>query len=206
MGLKRIYLDTSKPPNGSLVVSNTNASSAQAITFIEGDTDQLEIWLLKPTATPTASQVFDILDITGYTCRVTVGNPGDSPLPALGTPTPDTNNEFFEGALALTSAEISAFVASTNETRVTLQIRVNDGVSWQTKFMGKVTLLKTLDDNVTAAPAPVDQYYDQVTTDGLFLKKVGPAGEGLILTSPDGSKKVFIHVDDDGNLLEDALQ
>lgn len=194
----------------SLVQSATDATAYTLPALVQGDTVQFEVTLLRRTSSYNAAfgaaAPFSTVTVAGLSLRVAIGNPtaatgSGTPTIFQNTFTLDTNTNKFTGELELGASACSTLLGSATSGTFTLEIEVAESAKYTTVFQGGITLkAELIEGAATNPPVPSTSYYTAPETDATFVKKFGAAGDGFYLVSPDGTKRAFVYLDDDGTL------
>lgn len=204
MALRRLFIDISQPPASALVVSDTNRSPITPLHFTQGDTETIQLCILEPNSTGGLSSPYAKLNLAGYNIRLAIGTPGGTPVALVTSWSVGTPYTSATASLALTSVGLTSLLGSSNEVGAYFQVRLDSGSgTYETKSLARCTLHKSIDDSISTEPDPVEDYYTKNEANARFARRTGEAGEGIILTSPDGASQIVLSVYNDGTFHAD---
>lgn len=166
-----------------LIQATPEAGISSPFAYVTDSALSVKIGIVTPH--PSAATVHCSADLT------LVG--GSNPAKWTGVLSVGTLGSLLTGAVTSATAkiEVQLYDASTGQTTTALQIDVAlraDGLK-----------------PATPPPvAPPDSYVTATQAGATFAKKIGDVGDTLTLTSADGTKRVILYVDNDGNFHADA--
>lgn len=124
---------------------------------------------------------------------------------AAGTSTYNSSTNTLDLTLDLnTGAMVTAMSGQTSITPF-IEFELDDGDGNITAYQAQITVKKEYITGASASPDPLDTYLTANQSDGRFVRKVVPAGEGITFTSPDGTKQFFLYIADDGSIHADQI-
>lgn len=206
MALRRLYIDISQPPGTALVESDKSRNQAPVMHFTQGDVESVQLCLLEPNPSGGLSAPYTKINLNGYAIRLTIGAPGGTPATTVTSWSVASPYTAATANLQLNTVGITSLVGSNAEVNSKLHIRFDPGSgNYETKVLANCVVHRTVDNGVTEEPTPVDGFYTKFETDAKFAAKTMPAGEALILTSPDGLAQVRLYVDNNGDFHADPI-
>ncbi len=197
MALLDLYFDTiSKQlgygPNGPL--------GASLPTLGEEEIISTSFTALKRTSLNAISQ-FEIQVLTGWALRIAVGS-ANNVLAQQNTFTLNEANTKLLGLLNLNTAGISA-LADGSATWFEILLTDSLGANYRKRFDVRVQKGVFVSGSIVTPPG--DIALGTLAADRIYLRKQGRAGEGLILTSEDGTKQGFCYWHNDGSFRGEAI-
>jgi hypothetical protein len=195
--------------DGRFVQSN---KSAQAVSFQSAfHQDNLRLVIhpleVEPSNAPSAGP-FTELDPTGWSVVVKIFKASDgTELAAQNTWTVDGNT--LVGSINLNTVAMSTAVGSSSSLSCIVEFEFQDASGNKLTVGGYqhgiFTVYKELITSGTPANLASETYLTETASRSQFVPKVGAAGEGFYLTSPDGTKTGFIYWGDDGSLKSEPV-
>lgn len=170
--------------------------------LIVGDTVRVQVGLVEEDTTGGPGAL-NRLNVTGYSCKIAIGTEGSTPeTSATLAVISDGSDTIFSGTLPMNTTAVSnLFTASPGATiSKTFELEFSDGTGTQT--IKQVVKLRNelITSSLVDVPAP-EEAISKNEAAALYLKKSeNAAGEGFILVSPDGLKKAYLYLDNNGNL------
>ena len=198
--------------NKKLVVTGAVPGSVAALPpLFQGNSVDLEVTILDPSGLITSD--YSRVDFTGKTLRVAVGQtptgtPGGPAVLAIQTSfTYDSaaNALRYSGNLALNTAAIDAFLGAAASATAYFEVNVVDSGNRSTILQATFNLMAVVDEAATTVPSPVDSYYTAAETDSRYVRKEFAAGDVILMTSADGTKKGLVYWGDDGSFHADPV-
>jgi hypothetical protein len=175
-----------------------------------GQADSIQWTITFVSVNPDAGYAapYSALSATGLALKVAIGSPGQTPLceeDSWAYGAPNGPNEVV-GVLNLdTQAMRDQFTdpqVQYIEPWLEFQLQDADGVI--TPIHQQIFIFRQLlAPGTPPAPGPNQVFYDSSETDALYVKRIGKAGEGFFLQSADGTKSVFVYLDNDGSFHTD---
>lgn len=140
--------------------------------------------------------VYQRLSLNGYALEIVIGAVG-SPLARQNVWTASADGYELTGDLSLVTTEMNAALAGVSQVTTIFEVILSTA---STKYRGQfpITIKKSVSLAGGLNPVVNDTGLGRLEADRLFARKEGKAGEGQILTSPDGTKQGFIYWGDDG--------
>ena len=204
-----LYIDTTAC---ELVTSPTNSNAPEAIIWNQGDIKFFNIYLLQRSSGYPEVNPFALILNAGLTLLVDIGPrdgiPGDPSYTWNYSWTADPTNSYFSGALSLNQTAINELLIGNPSVEAWLQIRFLDGSGNQfTVLQQQIAIVATVGSTQTAAtPAQPLIPISIQQANNLYALKIGNPGDGIILVSPDGTKKIRLSCDNAGAFRADPLQ
>lgn len=206
MGLLKLAIDWQ---NLTLV----NLPGVGSITSIPGLFQSNEKPLRVTVVDPTGNlQIpYSIQDLAGYSMRVSVG---DTPTGSSGGPTPlalqiltwNVAGKYFEGTLLLDTPAVDTFIGVASARQAYFEVNITGGTGVRdTIYQGTFQLKAVVDELTGTVPNPVNKYLTAAECLAMFTKKVGLAGETIVLKSPDGNKNRELGCNNDGSGMDDLF-
>ena len=198
-----IYVDTY---SGDTVKGPSDAGSAQLPQFIQGDTISLRIYLLARTPTWPISSPYTVINISALSLKVGIGpkdgNAGSTLLTQQFTWSKDPTNSYFFADLPLNTANIASAIGSGSSALTWFEIEYTQNGFPTTVLQRQISLQAEVIETgvVTVPPGATAITAEDVSA--TYLKK---DNTGFTLTSPDGSKKAFVWLGNDGAFHCDPL-
>jgi len=180
--------------DGALQMSATDGSPYTIPALTVGDELQLVLTFLRRTS-GSIRPSFSSINPSGISCKVAIG-PRDGSPDALQT-TFTVTGQTLTGVLNLNTAALSSAVNAGEALYLEIKL-VESGYAYSV-FSTRVTVNKSVTDSGATAPTPVEDYMTRAENLGTFQKKVGTAGEALILTSAAGVR-IALSASDSGTL------
>lgn len=191
-----IYCDFT---NGRLVQSNVSATPVLFPKVFHQDNLRLVIHPLEvdPSRAPNLGP-FAQIDPTGMSLKVGIfDSTGDTTLALQSTWTVDGNT--LVGTLNCNTAEMTAEIGSADSITGILEFEFTDSDGNKiTIQQDTLTIEREYIVSATPDPIPNETFLPEAASLAMFLLKEGTAGEGRIWVSPDGTKKVFQYLDNNG--------
>ena len=214
-GALKIIIDVE---SGESFLSKVTGSALKLSSFFQGSIIPLEIYPVTRIANAVGATPFADVSVTGLNCRVyLIEATGETTLASQVTftaqagPVPANGNaeNYFEGNLDLNTTEMNTHIdttlslaigAKSGDTYFVVQYDIAGG--WRTILQTKLGVIKSAVAPVGAIsmPTPAAAYYTIQQLENLFASlSSNPAGVGLPLTSPDGTKSGQYVLGDNGN-------
>lgn len=206
MGLLKLYVDVQ---NRRLVTSTRNSTVFVLPSFVQGDVMAVELYLLEPNTSGGLSSPLTLLTDTTYTVKIGIVTPHPTSPTAHSvltlTADPDhANNGRYYGSFPL-GAGITSLLGSATSASATFEIELSSAGDIDTPVQVACTVKAAGISSSTPDTAAGDTYPTHAEANNTYVKKTGDAGAGFTLTSPDGTKSVYIWVDNDGVLHNDPI-
>ncbi len=192
--------------DGSLV--SFNGSLTRIPDLFQNNVRDLQIQFVDPTGGINTQYV--AVDVAAYGLRTAIGATptgtagGPAPLTFQDTFVWDSVNKWFTGSLALNVAAINSFIGTAAAATAYFEITLT-GTDWQTILQQTFTLRAVVDDTGATAPAPADSYFTKNEAEARYQKKIGDAGQRLVLVSANGLYGRELGVNDDGTALDNLI-
>ena len=138
--------------------------------------------------------IFEKIPLAGYSLQISIGSAG-TVLAAQNTFTLSSDGYALTGVLDLNTAGISGCADGAN---ALFEIRLFEGTHL-TYAQTSVTLCKSVYTTGVLVPVPTDTALGLLEARRMFPMRDGAAGDGLIFTSADGSKRIFAYCDNAGS-------
>lgn len=168
--------------------------------FVQGDTIALKIGLVEDDDSQGEGYLSE-LTISGYSCKAAIGTEGGTTLTSA-TLSVDGSGLRFTGTLPLNTTAVDTLFSGseTSEFVRTFELEFTDGTGTQT-IKRKVKLFgELITSTLTDTPSP-DTAIGKNEANNLYLKRgENDAGAGFILVSPDGNRKAYIYLTNQGQL------
>lgn len=194
MGLLAFSFDTI---NRKLLPGSNSFDSFVLGTLYQEDILDLDIAALRPTGNLFAP-FFERILLNGYDLRVSIGTPGVE-LAAVNSFALSDDGYRLLGQLNLNTTGINTLLA-TADASATFEVILSLGATVRHRTSQAIALKRSVYTAGSLVPPVSDSALGVLQADRTFARKEGRAGEGIILVSPDGTKKLFLYVDDDGVL------
>ena len=146
---------------------------------------------------------FAELDPDGWALNLSIFNSSGSSVLAQQTSWTAEGNTLV-GSLNCNTANMVTAMTGVNSIQAVLEFEFTDA-------NGKITIQQSITINreyiTSGTPAPLENesYLTESASRAIFVAKQGAAGEGLYLTSPDGTKVIFCYCDDNGVFRSDLV-
>jgi hypothetical protein len=180
--------------DGTLQMSATDGTPYILPELTVGDELQLVLVFLRRTS-GGIRPIFSSVNPSGISCKVAIG-PRDGSPDALQT-TFAVSGQTLTGVLNLNTAALLSAVNAAEALYLEIKL-VESGYAYSV-FSERVTVNRSVADAGATAPTPVEDYMTRSESLGTFQKKVGTAGESLILTSAAGVQ-IALSASDSGTL------
>ena len=193
MALLSLFFDVT---SCKLVRGLHDASVFSLPEFHQEDTLTIEVtpvkrvgWIFPP--------FFGYVGIGGYSLYAAIGSAG-TVLASQdeGGFTKDVAYHTFTGSINLNTAGINALADGTEKT---FELRLFDGTNYY-RCQSLCRIRKSVALAAALATTPSDVALGAKTADALYMRKKGKPGEGVELTSEDGTKSALIWLDNDGTI------
>lgn len=150
---------------------------------------------------------YTVVPVTGLSLSVGIGFVEAAPLCEQDTWTYDATSNFVRGALDLDTASMrAAFTSGVDLIQPVLEFQITDSDGRATPIHEQISVFRQILISGSPGPGPAGAtYYTSNQMDGLYVKRVGKAGEGRIIVSPDGTKAVFEYLGNDGSMHYDPV-
>lgn len=208
MGLLKLFVDRA---SGTLRRGLTAASTAALPPLTQGDTVGLEISVVEDNPSGGFGGV-SLVNLGSYSLKVAIGATplGDGSVTPFALQTSWTLNDAqnkWTGSLALNTTALNTWLgtASTKQAWFEIEIRDTATGNYETIYGGTVTIRAQLISAGSSIPVPSDVALGTAEAAATYVRKQGEAGGSIILTSPDGTKRVQLYCDDDGTFHADVL-
>jgi hypothetical protein len=188
---------------------NFNGSATALPDFYQSNSQLFRVQVVDKSA--NVIDAYTVRDLTGAGLRMAIG---DTPTGASGGPTPlalqdtftwDSDNKWFYATLAFNVVAVDTFIGSAASKTAYLEINLTESGSRTTLLQQTFTLKAVVDELTSVAPTPTDQYLTKAEILNQFVKKVGDAGEKIVLKSPNGVYGLEFGVNDDGTVDMDVI-
>lgn len=149
-----------------------------------------------------------IVPVTGLDLAVGIGFLAETPLCQQDTWIYDATTNFIRGVLDLdTTAMRAKFTDGVNYITPLLEFQLTDADGRITPIHQELTVFREIliSGDPTGDQVGLSQYLTASEMDALYVKRVGRAGEGRFIVSPDGTKSVFEYLGDDGSMHYDPV-
>lgn len=205
MSALNLYIDRQ---NKKLVDYNGSVVSLPAL--FQGNVVDLKIAILDPTGSKTGAR-YSLVNAGSYGLRVSVGA---TPTGTAGGPTPlalqnsftwNASDSTFSGSLELNTAAIDSHIGTAASAVAYFEVNLTLAGNRTTVLQEAITLRAVVDEATTTAPTPTESYFTNNESLALFVKKVGNAGEVIVLKSPNGVYGREIGVADDGSAIDNII-
>lgn len=205
MGLRNLYLAVDRPLTVALVASTSSLDAITRPTFTQGDTESVTLVLTEYDPAGGYKAQRKAVNLGGYSFRIALGVPGGTPIALQNSWVIAGDQLSASCEFGLNTAGIDSLVSGAGSALSTLSIKVNDGNGWHTRSIIQALIYESVDDNTSNAPTPTTEYYDKVTTDALFAKRMMPDGGSITWTSPNGTITRIQYLGDDGEMHFDPV-
>lgn len=207
---QNLYVDIS---SGTFVSGQADSSSAQPLIWNQGDTKFFNIYLLQPNSgSGTGLNPYTTINVTGLMLMLDIGDRDGSGSASLTwqytwTVINDLTGSYFQGSVSLNQASINAKLDGVANYGAWLQMRIKDIAGNQSTVLQlQISLVAEVGSPaVVAAPPAGLVAISRQEALAEFVPIMGPPGQGFYLTSPDGTKKVYFNVGNDGAVHEDQV-
>lgn len=209
---RKLFVDVD---GGQLVEGLNSPAATELPPFVQGDTIELSIYLLRRSSAYPVSlgglSPFSKINPSGLSLRVGIG----TPTSAVGTGSPivyqnswsiDSTEQCFVGTLYFTPSACATALGSATSVGLTLEIEVAESGAYSTVLQAPVTLkAELIESTAPEVSQPQDEFYTKAQVNALFMPRAGEAGLQLVLKSPSGTKTCYIWLDNDGVLHQDIV-
>lgn len=182
-----------------LVFSDTDATEIVLPDFHTEDTITLELYAQTRTAQYIAP-LFERISLSGFSGYVSVGS-ASNVLASQNSFTATDDGYGLIGNLNLNTAGINALADGASST---FEIRLFDGSSYY-RGQWPVTIRRSVALSAAVVTLPSDTALGSLEAQRTYVKRIGAAGDGFYLTSPDGTKQVYCYLDNDGSFRTEAV-
>jgi hypothetical protein len=196
---------------GTLVRSQSNPASFVIPPLVQGDTLSLEVSVVEDNPTAGIGRV-SYVSLGGYSLKIGIGAEpkGDGSITPFALETSFTLNTeqiAFTGTLALTATALTTWLGTSASKQGWLEVELYDTSAsrYETVYGGPVQIRAQLLAVGSTVALPTDYALGAAQAAATYVRKVGAAGESIILTSANGTKQVLLYVDDDGSFHADPL-
>lgn len=198
MGLLPITLDTARR---KIVISPSNSDEFLLGNIYQEDILQIQFQAIKPTGNVIGSNRYEVLNLTGYALDICVAAVKGTPLAQATTFTISADGKTLEGDFNLNTAGINALADGAS-----LYFEVNlSYASKPTRAQQVVTYVKAACVSGSLVAVPTDTALGSLAADRTYVRKEGRAGEAIILTSADGTKKGILYWHDDNSFRAEPI-
>ena len=182
-------------------LSNPAVASPAALPFFVGDTIALQVYLLTPLQVSNPSTFpFSNVSTAGLNLELFLDQ-GEYDSGIIYTQQvnwlTDPNNQYFYATLALNTAALQTLIGTNTSATCFLHIGFTSAQGDTTVLLQPITVQAGIPNNAVAVPAGLTPLSLEAAK-GIFVQVVGPAGAGIILTSPDG-KEIMLRAVDNGD-------
>jgi|ERR1051326_3231886 hypothetical protein len=186
-----------------------NGSPLSLPALFEYNVKPLQIQVVDPIS--AAFPTYSLVDLAAYGLRVgiwptptgTAAGPASLALQTVWVW--DAVNKWFTGSLDLGTAALESYIGALSEKTAYFEVTLTLAGERITLLQELVTLKAVGDEGSITAPTPADTYYTKADSDARFFKKVGDAGEVLVLKSPNGLWGRELGVADDGSAIDNII-
>lgn len=198
-----IYIDTY---NRTLVAGPTNLSAAPALSFVQGDTVSLRVYLLARTTTYPQSTPYSIINNAALSLKVALGpkngNSGSTLYTQQFTWSKDAQNQYFFADFPLNTAAIATLIGAAESASAWFEIEYTQNGFPTTVYQASVTVNAEVIETGTLV-APAGQTTATVEyVNATFLKA---ENTGFVLSNPNTGAKVQVYLADDGTVHFDPI-
>lgn len=213
-----IYADISTP--GGLLMKSVDTAEEFMLSgyLTRGAVIPMRIWPVEPIAGAASAPFYATLSTGGKTLSVAVGSrSGASSVLAL---TADDGwlavngadgKGYFQGNLSLATAEIeTAFAANPASVSSYLEIRFTDEFGPRVICQRAVDVYNSVVRPTSSAPVGGDTYQTNASARAQFVgwdnsQDPNNWGRGIIIVSPDGTKKGMLRLENDGSFTQSLI-
>lgn len=177
--------------------------------LFQSNTQAWQITVVDPPE--TSSGDYSKVDLAGQGLRMSIGGQptgtsgGPSPIALQDTWTWDGTNKRFTGSIALNTTAVDDYLGTAAAKPAWFELNLTDSGGRETILQISFTLRAVVDELATTVPTPTDQYYTKSEIIALFVKRLGSAGDTIVLTSPDGTQSRELGVNNDGSAQDDLF-
>lgn len=201
-----LYVDVA---GNQLVAGLTNPSVAPSPPLVQGDTLNLQVYLLARTPTyGTGVNPFTIISTAGLTLQLALGDKVGNATNYYATQftwTTDPSNSYFTAALSLNTTPVTNLLGANASAPTTLHIEYLNAGLPTTVLEIPVTIQAAVIKAGGTGPLPPGQTpLSAELANSIFLTR-NIVGQ-VVFVSPDGTKKMALYLDNDGSFHEDPLQ
>ena len=204
MGLLYLVVDRQ---NRALVGFNGSITSIPPL--FQSNVQTVRVAVVDPTG--LFNPAYQLVDLAGYGLRASVG---DTPTGSSGGPTPlalqdtfvwDSDGKFFEADLALNTVAIDSFIGALASKGAYFELNLTKDGNRETILQTNITLKAVVDELLSVAPTPTDQFLTKAECLALFAKLVNNLGTRITLRSQNGIYGRELGVNNDGSALDDLI-
>lgn len=181
------------PNTGKLVYGETSPEPFSIPDLYQED--QLRISLVALNRISQISPFFERINLNGYSLTISVGTAG-TVRAQQATFTLDATGALV-GSLDLNTAAITALADGASQK---FEIILTNGATTKHRAQWPVTIRKSVSISGALVSPPADTALGRLEALRTYVLKEGASGDGVILTSPDGSKKGYLYWGDDNAL------
>lgn len=190
-----------------LVLSNESCTEVDPPIFQKYETVPLKIYLIEPAA-PWTPNSFAFVDVTNISLKVAINDTLDdaSPLAEQASFTKNTNDNSFEGNLALNTGTFNSWIGSSESKTAYLEIEATEGAAPRTKIYSKaITVKGSVLQPTTTSPDPTKEYYTKDEMNGLFVQFRLQPGQTISIPNLASTHERVIGCTDDPDKLDVIL-
>ena len=196
--------------NRQLVTSFTDKTVLTVFpTLRQGEKPTMQFKFLTPVSTASLSAPFTVSDFTGYTMKVGIcaGNPTGNSDTALAYQDSWTLSAgIWSAGLDLNTVPLGTALGTAAILACTIEVELTPAAGSPIKVLQiPVTIQSAVIDSATSAAGVAANYITRQEAVAGYVPREGPAGQGFILTSADGTKQGLIYWGDDGELHAESI-
>jgi len=187
-----------------LVKSSVSTAQASSPVFRQGESPTLRVYFLDPDGGTVSAPYPTAYKPAGLGVKVGLcaGTPtgGTDTLVAFQDTFTQTGN-YFTASLNCNTSEMAVALASAAQLAGRIEIEVTPSGESPIKLVQDLCLLQAaVIDDAGVIPTPRSEYPTRGEANATYTKRIGLAGESIILVSPDGTKAVELVCTDAGKL------
>lgn len=184
--------------------SQTSKADPAKLVLRQGETVKAQLFFVDSTAGTLSSPFPSYWAPAGLTIKLGIcaGAPtggSDTLLVYQDTWTEISNG--YQGSLNINTVAIASALASASSVECTIEIEVTESGESPVKLVqAACTITAAVIDDGAAIPTPAAEYPTRNEANATYVKRIGLAGETIVLVSPDGTKAVELACTDAGKL------
>ena len=185
------------------------AIPSTSLPFFYGDTLPLRIYLIQPIDNAiTGSAQYEIIPTINNTLQLYLdgGSEGSTIYTQQLAWSSDPASEYFYANLALNTAGLKALLSNKLKIQCYLRLLIISNGLPRTVYLNPINIqpggIPPVNLVVPVGQTPISLEVAKT----LFVPIQGLPGEGFFMTSPDGTKKVFIQLDNNGQFNASPVQ
>lgn len=208
MGLLKLFVNRS---TGTLASSVASPRTYVIPPLTQGDTVSIDLSVVEGDPLSGVGRV-SLVNIGSYSLKVgfgaqPIGNGSITPAALQTSWSKNADNTQFSGSLSLNTAEVTTLIGTASSYKGWLEVELTEVATGnsETIYAAPVTINANLVTALSSTPLEGDVALGVGAAAATYVKRQGAAGEGIVLTSPDGTKSGVLYWGDDGTLHAETL-